>query len=558
MSVRSLGCALLWMLVSIGLGCGNDGPSGGRGGSGGAGTGGSEPGGGGSDDGGSGGIGGSAIEGGSGGAVDLCGNGELDDGEACDDGNTDSGDGCASDCTWDGTCDAPLDFFDHAVEERGQFNIRGMLPNRDGLLEGSCGQFPQGSEMVYRYRAPADGELSFAVGSFDESTVVYTRRSCSDSASERNCIPQGVPRLLTMKAGEELFLVVDGPSSGEDGTYVLSAQFFPYKGEGETCNPGQTCQAGLDCINRTCVKILPPELHDATALRGGEDQADLVILATAADRVGNVTAFRLRFLDAVGQAIDLGLEGPLWDPESRTLGAAFDSRSAYRTQPGVPFRAWKTLPGMLDEHPEIVSVGVRVSNQGVSSDELIVGLEMQPARGQGEACGFPEPSDRCLGELLCWEDSEGEGARCESLQDLRRAACLSAPVLEGSGSVAGIRDRRSLWDPPAACWDPTYPEHLMGDGLYDGLVRLSLATDAARLTLSTDNFETRTGSIMYLFSGCGEVELALACDHLGGTTFNLGSTLILEEVPAGEYLVVVDTDRTFSGQQPFLLEVEVE
>ena len=28
----------------------------------------------------------------------VCGNGALDDGEACDDGNADAGDGCAADC----------------------------------------------------------------------------------------------------------------------------------------------------------------------------------------------------------------------------------------------------------------------------------------------------------------------------------------------------------------------------------------------------------------------------------------------------------------------------
>lgn len=553
MSVRTLGFGMLAVLVALGAGCGSDTPVDGVGGSGAAGSGGV----GGSGGGGSGGSGGSAGEGGSGGTADLCGNGEPDDGEACDDGNTVSGDGCASDCTWEGTCDAPLDFFDHAVEERGQFNVRGMLPNRDGLLEGSCGQFPQGSEMVYRYRAPAQGRLSFAVGSFDEDTIIYARGSCSDAASQRICTRQGSSRLLTMKSGEEVFLIVDGPSSGEDGTYILSAQFSPHRGEGEACGPGHLCQSGLDCINRTCVKILPADLHDVTALRGGEGQTDLAILATAADKVGNVTAFRLRFLDAQGEAIELGLLNSSWDPETRTLATAFDQRSQYLTQPGVPFRAWKTLPGLLEEHPEIMSVGVRVSNQGVPSDERIVALEEQPVRMQGEDCGFPEPSDRCLGELLCWERGDGEGASCEELADIRRAACLSAPILEGSGSVAGVRDRRSLWDPPAACWDPTYPEHLKADGLEDGLVRLSLAGDAARLTLSTDNFDTRNGTIMYLFQGCGEIEEPIACDHLGGTTFNRGSTLILEDIPAGEYLVVVDTDHS-SGQQPFLLEVEVE
>lgn len=553
MRIRAFGLGLLATLVALGAGCSNDGPADGVGGSGAAGSGGSEP-----DVGGSGGSGGSAGEGGSGGSVDLCGNGDLDDGEGCDDGNAVSGDGCASDCTWDGTCDAPLDFFEHAVEERGQFNVRGMLPNRDGLLEGSCGQFPHGSEMVYRYRAPAEGQLSFAVGSFDEETIVYTRRSCSDATSQLNCSVQGKPRLLSMKSGEELFLIVDGPSSGEDGTYVLSAEFIPRKGEGESCGPGHICQSGLDCINRTCVKILPADLHDATALRGGEEHTDLVILATAADRVGNVTAFRLRFLDAQGEAIDLGSNDPFWDPESRTLATAFDQRSQGQTQPGVSFRAWKTLPGLLGEHPEIVSVGVRVSNQGVPSEELIVGLEDQPVRSQGEDCGFPEPSDRCLGELLCWERGEGEGASCEDLADLRRAACLSAPVLEGSGSVAGEMERRSLWDPPAACWDPSVPERLRGNGLQESLVRLSLQTHTTRLKVSTDDPETSSmGTLVYLYSGCGESAPPLACDHTGGEIL-WGSTLVLNDVPAGDYLVVIDSGRPGGGSGRFRLEVEAE
>lgn len=545
-------CALLAVTVLATTACGSsdlgvEGAGGqvGQGGSGGQGG-----------DAGQGGNAGQGGDGGSAGSEDLCGNGELDDGEACDDGNRQSGDGCSDSCTWEGTCEVPLDFMELAQEVGGQFDLEGLLPDRDGFEEGSCSTETDGPELVYFYRAPAAGQLSVAVGAEDRRVVSYVRSSCSDGATQVSCRIEGGLHRVTLAEGEEAFLVVDAPADLTSRRFILSAVFDRFRGEGEPCGGNNLCGEGLVCENRQCEAIRAPDLHDAVALRGGA--GDLIVIAEGADQVGNAVLFDVRFLDARGEPIEIDAdEGWRWRPETRTLQWRVDHREPIRTSPGVPFRAWATIPDVLSRHPEVQQVAISLVFSKAASNEMLVRLGEQPVRAKGEACSFPEPADRCAEDLLCWSQGEGRYA-CEDITSLRRQSCLGAPLLEGAGSITGARSQRSLWDPPSSCWDPSTPEHMIGYGQVESVVRLSLADDASRVRISTDTLDTQNGSILYVFEGCGEIAEPLACDHRTAPQFLMGSQIILEDVPAGDYLIVIDSSPGGALHPAYGLEVTIE
>ena len=159
------------------------------------------------------------------GAPDLCGNGELDDGEECDDSNVANGDACKADCTnafeiaWTVTHDGDASHAD---------SVSGMSIDAAGNIyvvggEGVSGQngnvwlqqyLPDGSEgWTYRYDGAASGD-DYGADLFvtDDGDFIIVGSTETDMTYTDLLILRldGATQML------EWEVVVDGPGSGSD------------------------------------------------------------------------------------------------------------------------------------------------------------------------------------------------------------------------------------------------------------------------------------------------------------------------------------------------------
>lgn len=496
--------------------------------------------------GGAGGTAGSGGTGGTGGTLNTCGDGRIDVNEECDDANQHVGDGCSDTCALEGTCANPLDFLTQAVPEGDQLNVHGFLPRRDGSVEGSCGG--KGAELVYRYRVPGAGIFRFGVASGNDQAVAYARTDCTESESEMECGLSGAPQTITTTGATEYHIVVDG--AGQEGTeFVLAIYFSPYRQEGESCDATVLlCAPGLLCAGRKCVVDGAPTIANPRALRGGASGGDLVLVANGTDDYSVYAGFAVQLFDQADQLLDLAIDDPRWNAELKHLVVPFGG-----TEPspaGSSFQAWGVREGLLADYPEIAHVRLGIKDRNNLSEMLPTTLAHQPERQHGEACERDVPLDRCAAGFWCWESARG--TTCQAPAVLRAAACAGSAIVVINSSTVLAAPGPSLWEPPDSCWESQPAEQ----GLPEGLARLELEADVATLRITTDHASTRSSTLLSLFSGCGETAPPLVCDHhMNEPIFTSGaSEVIMESVPAGSYLIAVES----TGGLDFGLTVSAE
>jgi hypothetical protein len=127
---------------------------------------------------------------------------------------------------------------------------------------------------------------------------------------------------------------------------------------------------------------------------------------------------------------------------------------------------------------------------------------------------------------------------------MRTAQCMGAPVLvptAGGSVVMGSAEGGSLWDAPSGCAsaDPT--------GRPEGVVVLRLTDRADRVRLSTVGSGTSFDTVLYAMPGCPNDNAdALGCSD--DVPMGAGaSELVLENLPAGDYVVVIDSFDPMGG-----------
>lgn len=156
----------------------------------------------------------------------------------------------------------------------------------------------------------------------------------------------------------------------------------------------------------------------------------------------------------------------------------------------------------------------------------------------------PQGFNRCSANKVCAR--QGFNDICTLTTSARTNACSRAAVLNppAVASVRGHVAQPSLWDAPASCssGDPTLKP--------DSVVKLRLSSAAARVVLSTDNEHTNFDTILYILQSC--TNQPAACEDSscpcsddvpasGGVSGSNRSVLVLQDVPAGDHLIVVDS-----------------
>jgi len=175
-----------------------------------------------------------------------------------------------------------------------------------------------------------------------------------------------------------------------------------------------------------------------------------------------------------------------------------------------------------------------------------------PVRNSGQACD-PRGFDVCAANLVCTPGVVGKANTCQSGTTLRSAECKAATVLVATAEGAtalGVATGASLWDVPEGC-QSNNPK-----GRPEGLITVRLTGPAKKLTLSTEHPGTTFDTAVYLLAGCPvDVKDALGCsDDVAVTTS--ASRLVVENLPAGDYQVIVDSFNFEGGS--FELSAKVE
>lgn len=311
----------------------------------------------------------------------------------------------------------------------------------------------------------------------------------------------------------------------------------------DDCDPKRNfnhCEVGAFCSEgEVCEEGTAPEITRAAYLeRASGDQ----ILIEAADSDGDLLIASLSFYDADDEEILLfDTDGN--DISDTNTAPQWVKEADKNSDDNTYFMQFDV--SALSAIAPIVHVALSDSASLVS-DTVTLTLATVEVKNTGDDCSY-HGFDQCEAGSKCPSTEV-----CARVEDLRASSC-SAGDLYDSDLVTGATLSPSLWDPPVGCTEGN-PHNAP-----EGVVRLTLAEAADTLTISTDHEETHFDTILYLLDDCGETggQDALGCDddvniHLNNYT----STLTLYDVPAGDYLIVVDSYDAYGGE--FAVSVEVQ
>lgn len=214
------------------------------------------------------------------GQVELCGNGEIDPGEACDDGNLEENDGCSAECrveaencndgidnNGDGLadCEDPVCANNVFCSQAGDCTSPQIVNQNsntsannslgEDLHRGSCDTGSGGKELVFQVTSTVTGRMTLTMLS-DVDLILYARTSCESAASELDCADSqagGSPETFAIDvfAGEDIFIFVDG-FSGAEGTFTLTVQTQALQPEVCNDNIDNDLDGATDCLDTDC------------------------------------------------------------------------------------------------------------------------------------------------------------------------------------------------------------------------------------------------------------------------------------------------------------------
>jgi hypothetical protein len=323
--------------------------------------------------------------------------------------------------------------------------------------------------------------------------------------------------------------------------WVTDLKTMPVSAQGNPCDAQRrfnTCAQGLMCEpnTRTCSAGENPHILQAAYLR---KPSGVVVLIEAQDPNSDLATATLEFLTEDEQ--------PVWlfDTDNNHVSdthITVQNASGFENLNHVALLTYEVTE--LSAYAPKIGVTLQDATGRISARQVL-SLANTVVKRASEACdtkGFNvcEAGTKCSSEGLC-----------VGLEPLRASTCTSAQTWLGQNIVLQTA-QPSLWDPPSAC-APSRPR-----GASEGVMRFSLQQEASAVRISTNHAGTTLDTVVYVLLACGHSGVeALGCNddvnpHLGNYT----SVLELHDVPAGDYLVVVDSYTALSAQ--FEVSVEVE
>jgi hypothetical protein len=265
------------------------------------------------------------------------------------------------------------------------------------------------------------------------------------------------------------------------------------------------------------------------------DPGAVRVLVEGSDVDADVSELDIAFFDAMGSAVSLDLDGD-GIPESTHFSAGLRDIASGATF----FYAFDASDVFATE---VSAASVVAIDRGMhSSAPVRAARTLAPHRTAGQTCdahGF----DRCT-TSVCMPTS-ATASHCVATSSARSTECSAASMLDaltGPGYVEGVAQGVSLWDAPAGCssGDPV--------GRPESVVRLHLARRVSSLVLSTDNAYTTFDTTVYVMASCAAAPVLAWCADDTTSMRSWLSRLELTDVPAGDYIVVIDSFSPAGGR----------
>ncbi|MGN6110516.1 MAG: DUF4215 domain-containing protein [Kofleriaceae bacterium] len=165
--------------------------------------------------------------------AEQCGDGVTAGEEACDDGNTTGNDGCSADCRtieYGALCALAPELSTTSP------NI-GDTTGGTGYFEASCSNsvYGSGPERLYRYTAPSAGKLQLRLEPDPTAPLLDLTLAVLDGCGASGTVPElGCSSVydieqvtVTLAAGQQILVLVEGFAADDLGSYTLTATFTP-------------------------------------------------------------------------------------------------------------------------------------------------------------------------------------------------------------------------------------------------------------------------------------------------------------------------------------------
>lgn len=379
----------------------------------------------------------------------------------------------------------------------------------------------------------SDNEITAFDTNWDGVADATERRAFFDtSASGKTSFTSTItfPGILTRVANIEKVKV-----SLQDATNARSNELvatLSRQTQGEENDPCDTkmitsrCAPGLSCAGApaTCKAGVAPQFNGVAYYNGPRGP---VMLFRGTEPDQDMSNIDVEFLNGAGApvAIDLNNDGNMTSAFSIDAKASSATSATFFLQ-NDPAAGFETMVPKIRATPRDLF--------GHTGNAVIAAVTTAPVKGVGQACD-PYGFDACTGGNLCAPGIPGATNTCTSGSSLRTTACSASVKLDTSKTTLTAYGRTqgvSLWEPPSGC--------VTGDatGRPEGIISLHVAAATPKLTLTTALPETEFDTAIYLVPGCAASGAsALGCnDDVQG----FSSTLVLNNVPAGDYTIVVE------------------
>lgn len=311
----------------------------------------------------------------------------------------------------------------------------------------------------------------------------------------------------------------------------LALQAQPVKYLNDACDKTYVldrCGPELGCKGSPAV-CSPPEAPTTVRAAFLRDELGPRILVEGLDPDDDMGRVRLDYYDSAGSAVSLDLDND-GVPESNGQ----DADSFVALGGGKWVLKVQSGEGFDQVVQRIVATPIDGGNRRGAA--VTANLADPAVRSLGQSCS-PYGFDECTTAGVCTPNSTASAYSCVSATTVRSQQCTAAPLLGPSTGVytaAGKADGTSLWEVPSGCanGDPT--------GRPEGVAMLRLPRAVQRVTVTTDLPGTTFDTVLHVYKGCTNTS-ALACadDALDGSS--QGSTVTLDNLAAGDYLLVVDS-----------------
>lgn len=332
-------------------------------------------------------------------------------------------------------------------------------------------------------------------------------------------------------AVKKVSVALEDDAGGHSAAKSASLAIQALRDPNAACDPAKIldrCPAGMACSGTpaTCHDGTAPTLSKVVYVGGTNGR----MLFKGSDADEDLARLTIEFLDASTQPVAVSM----FEGGDATSGIELTATPTTTDGPGFFFDATPS-PEFSSQVAKVAATAT--DKHGFASTRVITArASFMPSKSAGQTCD-PDGLDACASGLVCAPGlATAASNTCTSATTVRTKKCAAFAALDPSkGAVRafGKVEGTSLWDPPDGC-TPSEAK-----GRPEAAIPLRLAKPAKKLTVTTALPETDFDTAVYIVPSCAATTaVSFGCndDDKGFT-----STLVANDVPAGDYTILVES-----------------